>query len=193
MAADMRLISCCYQGEHHRKQRKLLNPVFSLGHLRDVVPTFYHVSYKVCAFARVSVLPTSTSPIQLRDAIASKLKGCPQDIDLLHWTSRAALELIGQSVCQKKKIPMYLADLFGLRWPWYCFAYFVGVIYSLAASSGYSFDSFDESTTDGPVNEYRAALKDLMFVYIAHIRQQSSHASLMSQGQLCSGCLQHAG
>lgn len=66
-------------GEHHRKQRKLLIPVFSTSHLRDMVPTFYNVTYK------------------LRDAIALKLKGGPQDIDIFHWTSRTALELIGQA------------------------------------------------------------------------------------------------
>jgi len=50
-------------GEQHRKQRKMLNPVFSIAHLRGmselwsffwsprteraIVPTFYRVSYKV--------------------------------------------------------------------------------------------------------------------------------------------------
>ena len=50
-------------GEQHRKQRKMLNPAFSIAHLRDMsklwpffwsprteratVPTFYRVSYKV--------------------------------------------------------------------------------------------------------------------------------------------------
>ena len=50
-------------GEQHRKQRKMLNPVFSIAHLRGIselchfgggprtertiVSTFYHVSYKV--------------------------------------------------------------------------------------------------------------------------------------------------
>jgi len=52
-----------FPGEQHRKQRKMLNPVFSIVHMREmsklwtflwssrieraVVPIFYRVSYKV--------------------------------------------------------------------------------------------------------------------------------------------------
>jgi len=67
------------RGEHHRQQRKLLNPAFSSSHLREMMPTFYEVSYK------------------LRGAIASKLQGGTQDIDMLHWSGRATLEIIGQA------------------------------------------------------------------------------------------------
>jgi hypothetical protein len=55
--------------------------------------------------------------IQLRDAIALKLKDGPQDIDILHWTSRVALELIGQSglgICQNIFFVQF-ADAFQLR------------------------------------------------------------------------------
>lgn len=58
-----------YLGEHHRKQRKLLNPVFSIAHMRgmgtsnlrfntssfrlsfSIVPTFYEIANKVCLYA----------------------------------------------------------------------------------------------------------------------------------------------
>ncbi|KIM39744.1 hypothetical protein M413DRAFT_74240 [Hebeloma cylindrosporum] len=66
-------------GEQHRKQRKMLNPVFSIAHMREMIPTFYRVSYK------------------LRDAFARKVEDGPQEIDVLSWMSRTALELIGQS------------------------------------------------------------------------------------------------
>ncbi|PPQ67522.1 hypothetical protein CVT25_006063 [Psilocybe cyanescens] len=66
-------------GEQHRKQRKMLNPVFSIAHMREMVPIFYHVTYK------------------LRDALLNRVKNGPQEIDLLLWMSRTALELIGQS------------------------------------------------------------------------------------------------
>jgi cytochrome P450 len=36
-----------HRGEHHKKQRKMLNPVFSTNHLRDMLPIFYEISYKV--------------------------------------------------------------------------------------------------------------------------------------------------
>ena len=35
------------RGMQHKKQRKLLNPVFSSPHLRDMSQTFYKVAHKV--------------------------------------------------------------------------------------------------------------------------------------------------
>ncbi|KAF9230506.1 cytochrome P450 [Melanogaster broomeanus] len=58
-------------GERHRKQRKMLNPVFSASHLRHMIPIFQEVSTTV--------------------------KDGPRDIDMLEWFTRTALELIGQS------------------------------------------------------------------------------------------------
>ncbi|KAF7969443.1 hypothetical protein HWV62_27341 [Athelia sp. TMB] len=66
-------------GEQHRKQRKMLNPVFSPRYLQDVVPIFYNVTYK------------------LRDAILAQVKTDPREIEMMHWFGRTALELIGQS------------------------------------------------------------------------------------------------
>jgi hypothetical protein len=45
-----------YKGGHHRKQRKMLNPVFSSSHLRDMLPIFYEITYKVCVFVVVSFM-----------------------------------------------------------------------------------------------------------------------------------------
>lgn len=66
-------------GEQHRKQRKMLNPVFSSRHLAEMIPIFYEIGYK------------------LRDSLSSRLLEGPQEIDMLHWVSRTALELVGQS------------------------------------------------------------------------------------------------
>jgi len=68
-------------GDHHKKQRKLLNPVFSLAHMRDIAPIFYAVTYK------------------LTDALTTLIKesGSSREIDMLQWTSRTALEYIGQA------------------------------------------------------------------------------------------------
>ncbi|KZP14943.1 cytochrome P450 [Athelia psychrophila] len=66
-------------GERHRKQRKMLNPVFSPRHLQEMVPIFHHVSHK------------------LREAILSRVTTGPQEIDMLHWLGRTALEFVGQS------------------------------------------------------------------------------------------------
>ncbi|KAH6909124.1 cytochrome P450 [Coprinopsis sp. MPI-PUGE-AT-0042] len=66
-------------GHQHRKQRKMLNPVFSINHMRDMVPTFHEISGKVSASL---------------GRIVSKGQ---QEIDIFEWLSRGALELIAQS------------------------------------------------------------------------------------------------
>lgn len=65
-------------GEHHRKQRKMLNPVFSISHVRDMVPAFLEVTK--C----------------LRDGIAAQVEHGPCEINMLEWLDRTALELVGQ-------------------------------------------------------------------------------------------------
>ncbi|KAJ3492937.1 hypothetical protein NLJ89_g11134 [Agrocybe chaxingu] len=66
-------------GEQHKRQRKMLNPIFSIGHMRQMVPTFYNVAH------------------QLRDALQKKVECGPQEIELVSLMTGTALELIGQS------------------------------------------------------------------------------------------------
>ncbi|KZT01991.1 cytochrome P450 [Laetiporus sulphureus 93-53] len=66
-------------GEHHRRQRKMLNPVFSTKNLRDMLPVFYKVIE------------------DLRTAIAVQVADGPKELNMLHWMNRVALELIGQA------------------------------------------------------------------------------------------------
>ena len=40
-------------GEQHRKQRKLLNPVFSTQHMRHMLPIFYEVVERVRPASRL--------------------------------------------------------------------------------------------------------------------------------------------
>ncbi|EKM59451.1 uncharacterized protein PHACADRAFT_249950 [Phanerochaete carnosa HHB-10118-sp] len=65
-------------GEHHRKQRKLLNPAFSINHMKRMTPIFYRTTHR------------------LRIAIASQVGKTSAEMDLLGWLGRLALELIGQ-------------------------------------------------------------------------------------------------
>ena len=99
--------------------------------------------------------------IQLRDAIASRLKGSPQDIDIHHWTTRTALELIGQSGSFCVFLLVSLADhvhvLFAYR-SWYMSRQLPALL--LTCGLGYSFDNLD----DGPANEYSIIVKNLMSV-----------------------------
>jgi len=65
-------------GKHHRKQRKMLNPVFSANQMRFMVPIFYDVSKK------------------LREAITTRVRDGPSEVDMLQWMGRAALEFFSQ-------------------------------------------------------------------------------------------------
>ncbi|KAJ3572757.1 hypothetical protein NP233_g2868 [Leucocoprinus birnbaumii] len=66
-------------GEQHRKQRKMLNPVFSITHMRAMTPIFYEVTGR------------------LHQALVNQVKTGSKEVDILRWMSRTALELIGQS------------------------------------------------------------------------------------------------
>ncbi|KAJ6544810.1 cytochrome P450 [Mycena vulgaris] len=66
-------------GNQHRKQRKMLNPVFSIAHLRQMVPVFFGVGKR------------------LRAALEFKVQEGPQEVDVLLWMTRTALELVGQA------------------------------------------------------------------------------------------------
>ncbi|CAL1697383.1 unnamed protein product [Somion occarium] len=65
-------------GEHHRRQRKTLNPVFSINHMRRMTPIFYRVAHN------------------LRGGLKKELDNRDGDVDVLRWMHRTALELIGQ-------------------------------------------------------------------------------------------------
>lgn len=66
-------------GDHHKKQRKMMNPVFSIAHMRNMMPMFDRIAKK------------------LGKAIESRVADGPREIDILNWMSRTALEMIGQS------------------------------------------------------------------------------------------------
>ncbi|EPT02232.1 hypothetical protein FOMPIDRAFT_1022893 [Fomitopsis schrenkii] len=66
-------------GERHRRQRRLLNPVFSIAHMRHMLPIFYNITSR------------------LQEAISRRVKDGQQEIDVLDWMGRTALELVGQA------------------------------------------------------------------------------------------------
>ncbi|KAI0823858.1 cytochrome P450 [Trametes gibbosa] len=65
-------------GDQHRRQRKMLTPLFSSKHMREMTPIFTNIIHK------------------LEDAISAQVKDRPKEVDMLNWMGRAALELIGQ-------------------------------------------------------------------------------------------------
>ncbi|RXW15975.1 hypothetical protein EST38_g9878 [Candolleomyces aberdarensis] len=66
-------------GDHHRKQRKMMNPVFSTAHIRLMTSQFFDITYK------------------LRDVFLQKTADGPQEIDFMRWSTRVSLEIIAQS------------------------------------------------------------------------------------------------
>ncbi|KAJ6612274.1 cytochrome P450 [Mycena sp. CBHHK59/15] len=83
-------------GELHRRQRKMLNPVFSIAHMREMGLSSYFLSPmhgpQICA---VPVFYQVTK--KLRDVLRSKVTNGQHEFDMLLWMSRTALELVGQA------------------------------------------------------------------------------------------------
>ncbi|KAI9458423.1 cytochrome P450 [Lactarius psammicola] len=65
-------------GAHHRRQRKLLNPVFSVGSLRHMTPIFHRVAR------------------QLREKLESIVANGGQEINIAGWMGKFSLEIMGQ-------------------------------------------------------------------------------------------------
>ncbi|GJE84314.1 cytochrome P450 [Phanerochaete sordida] len=66
-------------GEQHRKQRRVLNPVFSIKHMRSLTPIFYAVAHR------------------LRAGLSAELGDANfGETEILGWLGRTALELVGQ-------------------------------------------------------------------------------------------------
>ncbi|EPT05081.1 hypothetical protein FOMPIDRAFT_1045154 [Fomitopsis schrenkii] len=78
MFGGQSLVATMGKCAEHARQRKLLNPFFSINHMRDMLPLFYSIVHK------------------LRGAIATRIGEETRDIDVLGWMGRAALEMIGQ-------------------------------------------------------------------------------------------------
>ncbi|KAH9941102.1 cytochrome P450 [Epithele typhae] len=67
--------------EQHKRQRKLLNPVFSAAHLREMTHIFYDVAHRMHSAMAKHVLDS----------------GAPQEMDVNGWMGRTTLEMLGQA------------------------------------------------------------------------------------------------
>lgn len=122
----------------------MLNPVFSIKHMRSLTDVFYSIAHQVSAppslrpsldahftivephiIERILII-LALFILQLRDELKRRVASGEEEINMLDWMSRAALEYIGQG---------------GL---------------------GYSFDALDRSKS----NEYAESIKMLLFVFI---------------------------
>ncbi|KAI0318182.1 cytochrome P450 [Amylostereum chailletii] len=65
-------------GTTHKKQRKIMNPAFSIAHMRRLIPMFQNVTMKLQKILRQEVVHGA------------------KEIDMLEWMGKLALELIAQ-------------------------------------------------------------------------------------------------
>ncbi|KAH9917871.1 cytochrome P450 [Epithele typhae] len=70
----------------HRRQKKLLNPVFSAAHVRDMTGIFYGVSHKV-----------TPSPFSVMHSSRVCLPLGTREFDINDWMGRTTLEMLGQA------------------------------------------------------------------------------------------------
>ncbi|TBU25896.1 cytochrome P450 [Dichomitus squalens] len=69
-------------GEQHKKQRKMLNPIFSLANMRALLPTIQPIADSLLELLRAE-LPAD---------------GSAREVDVLPWMARGTLEYVGQGV-----------------------------------------------------------------------------------------------
>lgn len=76
----------------------MLNPLFSAKHLREMTPIFSNIIHKVrvATYVRTHRAHALIYRTQLEDAISARVEDGPQEVDILNWMGRTALELIGQ-------------------------------------------------------------------------------------------------
>ncbi|KAI0644414.1 cytochrome P450 [Trametes meyenii] len=79
-------------GDHHRRQRKLLNPIFSTNHMRHMTPIFYRVCHRLG-----SAIESRVRSADSADVPGEYTSNKPAEIDIANWMGRTALELIGQA------------------------------------------------------------------------------------------------
>ncbi|KAI0657108.1 cytochrome P450 [Cubamyces menziesii] len=69
------------EGAQHRRQRKQLNPVFSIAHLRNMTELFYDIAHRAIKAIENRVGPSQAGEI----------------IDVNGWMARTTLEMLGQA------------------------------------------------------------------------------------------------
>ncbi|KAG1829189.1 cytochrome P450 [Suillus variegatus] len=77
-------------GEQHRKQRKMLNPVFSTANMRELLPVIQTISHQLKSIL-VSNLPSRSEDdhARCRESV---------ELDVLPWLSRSSLDCICEGV-----------------------------------------------------------------------------------------------
>lgn len=74
----------------------MLNPVFSIKHMRHMTPIFFHTINRVRFCLCIWHIISSNSLLQLRKAVLTEVGNSVEEVNVLEWMTRTALELIGQ-------------------------------------------------------------------------------------------------
>ena len=88
--ARLTLLILVGTGDHHRRQRKLLNPVFSIAHMRNITPTFYEVMNRVSPFVFLGLVTYESRRLlrSFKEAFKNSLKH-PKTTKSTYWTGWA--------------------------------------------------------------------------------------------------------
>ncbi|KAG9315222.1 cytochrome P450 [Chiua virens] len=85
-------------GEQHKRQRKMLNPVFSLANMRDLLPIIQPIADRLSSIlqSQLSANRCVFSPPS-RSVCSHSFTSAAKEINVLPWLSRGALEYICQA------------------------------------------------------------------------------------------------
>lgn len=85
-------------GDHHRRQRRILNPIFSSAQIRGLEPVFWNISEKVISSHQ---LYSQITHVRQLVAVLKRETSAGDEgvvLDMSEWMSRAALECVGQGL-----------------------------------------------------------------------------------------------
>ena len=87
-------------GEQHRKQRKMLNPAFSLANMRDLHPIIQPIADEIASVVlkQLSGGKTLVNPVEM-SSYSSEIQGTKAiEYNVLPWLARGALEYASQAL-----------------------------------------------------------------------------------------------
>ena len=84
--------------EPHKRQRKMLNPMFSPANTRALTPSIYDVAHKVRPFVMALTFPPTSPKLsqKMSDMIRSEGAGTGE-VDMLKLASATAMDVIGSA------------------------------------------------------------------------------------------------
>lgn len=87
-------------GEQHRRQRKLLNPVFSTSNMRALLPTLQPIARKLTSILLAKLPDDGCKLLNIHrySVLIHVFETAHKEIDILPWLSRSALDGVCQAI-----------------------------------------------------------------------------------------------